>query len=176
MPLTILVDADACPVKEEIYRVAQRHGVPVILVANDWLRFPRGGLVSLQVVGKEFDAADSWIVDKCAELGEPPSAPGALSRQRSKASAIVITADILLADACLAKGAQVISPRGKVFGANNIGGAVTARNLAAERRDGVMNKSGELLQSKGGAPAMSKADRSKFLEGLHLLLEREKRR
>ena len=69
-----------------------------------------------------------------------------------------------------------LTPSGKVFDASNIGGAVTTRNMTAERRDGVMNKSGELLQSKGGAPAMSKADRSKFLEGLHILLERDKRR
>ena len=84
--LTILVDADACPVKDEIYKVADRHRVPVTLVANDFLRFPRGGLVSLQVVSDVFDAADDWIAEAAT------------------ARSVVITADILLAQRCLEIG------------------------------------------------------------------------
>jgi uncharacterized protein len=104
MTLRILVDADACPVKEEIYRVAYRHEVSVVIVANSYFRVPDHPLVSKQVVSDGFDAADDWI----AETANPRS--------------IVITADILLADRALKVGATVIGNNGRPFTAGSIGG------------------------------------------------------
>jgi uncharacterized protein len=148
--LCILVDADACPVKEEIYRVAYRHDVPVVIVANSHFRVPDHPLITKQVVSDGFDAADDWIAEK------------------SDAQTVVITADILLADHCLKAGATVIGNNGKAFTAASIGGAIATRAIMADLRAGA----GEGI---GGPAPFSKADRSRFLQELDTVLVRLKR-
>jgi uncharacterized protein YaiI (UPF0178 family) len=138
--LHIYVDADACPVKQEVYRVASRCCLEVTLVANSRLRVPHERWLALQVVGGGLDAADDWIVDH-VEAGD-----------------IVITADILLANRCLAAGARVIGPAGKPFTEENIGQAVATRELLSELRG-----AGEIT---GGPSPLSKRDRSRFLQQL----------
>jgi uncharacterized protein YaiI (UPF0178 family) len=138
--LHIFIDADACPVKQEVYRVAKRYGLNVTLVANSWMRTPDEPGISLEVVKDDFDAADDWIVD-----GSGPDD-------------IVITADILLAGRCLQEGARVIGPTGKPFTEENIGAAIATRELLAELR-----VTGEVA---GGPPPMDKRDRSRFLQQL----------
>ncbi len=150
-PLHILVDADACPVKDEIYKVAWRLEVPVTLVSNQHLRIPAHPLVSKQVVGAGFDAADDWI----AEASGPAS--------------VVITADILLADRCIKAGATVISNSGKPFTANSIGAAVATRAIMADLR------AGATAPGIGGPAPFSKVDRSRFLSALDEALVRLKR-
>ncbi len=142
----ILVDADACPVKDEVYKVAWRHGVPVTIVSNSRLRIPEHPLVGRVVVGDAFDAADDWIVERAA--------PGVA----------VVTADILLADRCLKAGAVVLSPNGRAFTASSIGAAVATRAIMADLRAG-----GDAV---GGPPPFAKADRSRFLSALDELLVR----
>lgn len=147
MPLAILVDADACPVKEEIYRVALRHRVPVTVVSNAPFRIPDSPLVTRVVVSGSFDAADDWI----AERAGPRS--------------VVITGDILLADRCLKAGATVIGNNGKPFTAGSIGGAIATRAIMADLRAGA--------DGPGGGPAaFSRADRSRFLQALDTALVR----
>ncbi len=148
-PPHILVDGDACPVKEEIYKVAERHSVLVTIVANSYFRVPRDPMIKQVVVSSDFDAADDYIADA--------------ANQKS----IVITADILLADRALKKGATVIAPNGKPFTENSIGGAVATRAIMADLRAGVENI--------GGPPPFSKADRSRFLSSLDEALVRLKR-
>jgi uncharacterized protein YaiI (UPF0178 family) len=145
----ILVDADACPVKEEIYKVAFRHAVPVTIVSNSLIRIPAHELVSRVVVGDGFDAADDWIAG------------------RADANAVCITADILLADRCLKAGAVVIAPNGKPFTDNSIGGAIAMRALMADLR-----ANGDVI---GGPPPFSKSDRSRFLSALDAALVRLRR-
>lgn len=140
----ILVDADACPVKEEIYKVAFRHEVPVVIVSNAWLRVPPHPLVRRQVVSDGFDAADDWIADEAGE------------------GTVVITADILLADRALKAGAAVLAPTGKQFTLNSIGAAIATRAIMADLRAG-----GEQL---GGPAPFTKTDRSRFLEALDRVL------
>lgn len=142
----ILVDADACPVKEEVYKVAYRHEVPVTVVSNSFIRLPDHPLIERVVVGSDFDAADDWI----AESADPGS--------------VVITADILLADRCIKAGAAVIAPNGKPFTANSIGAAVATRAIMSDLRAG-----GDIV---GGPPPFSKADRSRFLSALDEALVR----
>jgi len=146
----ILVDADACPVKDEIYRVAWRREVPVTIVSNSHLRVPDHPLIARVVVGTGFDAADDWIAE--AANGE----------------AVVITADILLADRCLKAGATVISPNGKPFTTGSIGAAIATRAIMADLRAG-----GDQL---GGPAPFAKADRSRFLSALDEALVRIARR
>lgn len=141
MSAMILVDADACPVKDEIYRVAWRHEVPVRIVANSHLRVPDHPLIERVVVSDGFDAADDWIAQQAA----PRS--------------IVITADILLADRCLKAGATVLAPTGKPFTSASIGPAIATRAIMADLRAGADGITG------GPAP-FSKADRSNFLQAL----------
>ncbi len=148
-PVTILVDADACPVKDEIYRVAWRHEVPVVIVANDFLRIPDHPLISRQVVSDAFDAADDWIAE------------------RADARSVVVTGDILLADRCLKAGAKVLSHNGKAFDAASIGGAIATRAIMQDLRAGM---DGPLGPSGGGPPPFSKADRSRFLQALDRVL------
>jgi len=136
----ILVDADACPVKDEIYKVAWRREVPVTVVSNAWLRVPDHPLIERVVVSGAFDAADDWIA-------------GA-----ADAKAVVVTGDILLADRCLKSGATVIGPNGKPFTAASIGGAVATRAILADLRAGA--------GITGGPPPFAKADRSRFLQAL----------
>ena len=137
----ILVDADACPVKEEIYRVAFRHSVAVVIVANSYFRIPNHALITKQVVSDGFDAADDWIAD----TANPQS--------------VVITNDILLADRCLRVGATVLGNNGKEFTSNSIGAAIATRAIMADLRAGI----GEGI---GGPAPFSKADRSSCLQAL----------
>ena len=140
-PIRILIDADACPVKDEIYRVALRHQVPVSVVSNSPFRVPDSELVTRVVVPGEFDAADDWIAE------------------RADARSVVITGDILLADRCLKAGAVVIGHNGKPFTHGSIGGAIATRAIMADLRAGADGITG------GPAP-FSKADRSRFLQAL----------
>jgi len=138
--MQILVDADACPVKEEIYKVAFRHAVSVTIVSNSPIRTPAHGLINRVVVSDGFDAADDWIAE------------------RADGATVCITADILLADRCLKAGAIVIGPNGKPFTANSIGSAVATRAIMADLR-----ANGDAI---GGPPPFTKADRSRFLSAL----------
>ena len=140
----IFVDADSCPVKEEVYRVALRHKVPVKIVANSYMNVSRSELVELIVVGSDFDAADDYIA------------------QRATEDAVVVTADILLADRCLKAEAAVIAPNGVLFTPNSIGAAIATRGIMEDLRAG-----GE---QHGGPPPFSKTDRSRFLSSLHDVL------
>ena len=140
----ILVDADACPVKDEVYKVAWRLDIPVTIVSNSPIRVPAHPLIERVVVSDAFDAADDWIAQSAG--------PGA----------VVVTADILLADRCLKAGAAVLSPTGKPFTTSSIGAAVATRAIMADLRAG-----GNQL---GGPAAFSKADRSRFLQTLDTML------
>jgi uncharacterized protein YaiI (UPF0178 family) len=144
--IRILVDADACPVKDEVFRVAYRTRTPVVVVANSYMRLPEHALISRVVVGDGMDAADDYIADDADGLS------------------IVITADILLAQRCLDKSATVIAPNGKPFTDAGIGNAVATRNIMADIRAG-----GE---QTGGPPPFTKADRSRFLNALDAALVR----
>src|SRR3954447_7099960 len=149
--IRILVDADACPVKEEVYRVAFRRDVPVKVVSNSHMRVPAHPLIERVVVSDKFDAADDWIVEAADER------------------AVVVTGDILLADRCLKKGATVIGPNGKPFTSASIGGAIATRAIMADLRvaaDGVA----------GGPAPFARADRSRFLQALDEALVRLARR
>jgi uncharacterized protein YaiI (UPF0178 family) len=143
--LHIFIDADACPVKNEVYRVAEREGLEVTLVSNSPMRIPETPGVSIEVVGGGFDAADDWIVDHV----QPDD--------------IVITADVLLADRCLKSGAWVLGTSGKPFTSNNIGSAVATRNLMTDLRG-----AGEIT---GGPRPLTKRDRSLFLQNLHQMIQ-----
>ena len=148
--LHIFVDADACPVKQEVYRVAGRCGLNVTLVANSWMRVPNDSWIALEVVAGGFDAADDWI----AEHVQPHD--------------IVVTADILLANRCLKKDARVIGPTGKPFTDNNIGDAVATRDLLA-----LLRETGEV---SGGPPPLKKRDRSRFLQQLDEVIQTIRRK
>ena len=150
-PITIYVDADACPVKDEIYRVAWRHEVPVVIVSNSHLRIPDHALVSRVVVSDAFDAADDYVAERAGE------------------NSIIITADILLADRCIKTGSSVLAPNGKPFTPDSIGAAVATRAIMADLRAGMGT------ENIGGPPPFSKKDRSKFLSSLDELLVRLKR-
>jgi len=143
--LNIYVDADACPVKSEVYRVADRYRLEVMLVANSRMRIPKEGRVVLKVVADGLDAADNWIADH-AEAGD-----------------IVVTADIPLASRCIEKGARVIGPTGKPFTEDNIGPAVAGRALMADLRS-----AGEVT---AGPPPLKKRDRSRFLQALENVIQ-----
>jgi uncharacterized protein YaiI (UPF0178 family) len=142
----ILVDADACPVKDEIYRVAYRREVPVRVVSNSWLRVPDHPQIERVVVSDRFDAADDWIVEA------------------ANAATVVVTGDILLADRCLKKGATVIGHNGKPFTSASIGGAIATRAIMADLRAGAGDA--------GGPAPFAKADRSRFLQALDEALVR----
>ena len=148
--LHIFVDADACPVKQEVYRVARRYRLDVTLVANSWMRIPSERWITLEVVGAELDAADDWIVEHV----QPHD--------------IVITGDIPLASRCLKKGSSVIGLTGKLFTENNIGDAVAIRNLLSELRE-----AGEIT---GGPPPLKKRDRSRFLQQLDEVIQSIRRK
>jgi uncharacterized protein YaiI (UPF0178 family) len=144
--MRILVDADACPVKDEIYKVAFRRAVPVTIVSNSPIRIPVHPLITREIVSSSFDAADDWIAE------------------RADSATIVITADILLADRCLKAGAAVIAPNGKPFTTSSIGAAIATRAIMADLRGG-----GDQI---GGPPPFSKNDRSRFLSSLDEALVR----
>ncbi len=140
-PVTILIDADACPVKDEIYRVAERYRAEVRVVSNAPFRIPASPRVKRVVVSDSFDAADDWIAEA------------------ADARSVVITADILLADRCLKAGARVLKHNGEAFTPASIGGAIATRAIMADLRAG--------MDGVGGGPApFSKADRSRFLQAL----------
>ena len=143
--LHIFVDADACPVKQEVYQVARRYGLSVTLVANSWMRVPPERGLALEVVGDELDAADDWIAE------------------RVRADDIVVTADILLASRCLQAGSRVIGPAGKPFTEDNIGDAVATRDLLAQLR--------EAGAVTGGPAPLTKRDRSRFLQRLDEVIQ-----
>ena len=143
--IQILVDADACPVKDEIYRVAWRHEAQVKVVSNSRMRVPEHPLIERVVVSDGFDAADDWIAE------------------HASASSVVVTGDILLAERCLKAGAQVLKHDGRAFDAASIGGAIATRAIMEDLRAG-MDGIG------GGPPPFGKADRSNFLQSLDRVL------
>jgi hypothetical protein len=146
MPIHIYVDADACPVKEDILKVAARHGLRVTFIGNRWMRGLDHPLVDQVVAPEGLDAADNLIAEKI-EAGD-----------------LVVTADIPLAGRCLAKGARGIDHRGKVFDEGSIGMAVAVRDLMTSLRD--------TDQINGGGPSgYSKQDRSRFLDGLERVVQ-----
>lgn len=145
----IYVDADACPVKPEVYRVAERHGLVVHIVSNSGMMVPRHPLLRQVVVGQGADAADDWIAE------------------RVTAADIAVTADILLAARCVERGACALSPAGRRFDAQSIGMAVAMRNLMQDLR--------EAGTVEGHNPAFTKKDRSRFLEALEAAVQASKR-
>ncbi|MEM7666388.1 MAG: YaiI/YqxD family protein [Pseudomonadota bacterium] len=144
-PVTILIDADACPVKDEVYRVADRFKAEVRVVSNSPFRIPDNPRIKRVVVDDGFDAADDWIAD------------------HADARSVVITGDILLAERCLKAGAQVLAHNGKPFDAASIGSAIATRAIMEDLRAG-MDGVG------GGPPPFGKADRSRFLQSLDRVL------
>ncbi len=148
-PITIYVDADACPVKAEIYRVAERHRLPVTVVANQPIAVPREDWITRVHVGGGPDVADDWIAERAGK-GD-----------------VVVTADVPLADRCVKAGASVISPTGRAFTEASIGMALATRNLLDDLRS-----AGEVT---GGPKPFSPRDRSAFLSALELAIVRLKR-
>ncbi len=137
----LYVDADACPVKAEAVKVAERHGLPVVFVANAYFPVPRGPLVKLRVVAGSFDAADDWIVEQ------------------ARRDDVVITSDIPLASRCLKLGARVLKPNGQRYTDDNIGDALATRELMADLR---------AQGARSGPPPFTPRDRSRFLDALEL--------
>lgn len=144
--IAIYVDADACPVKDEILKVAYRHELPVYFVSNQWMRMETGPLVQKIVVPDGPDEADNWIADHIDKYG------------------IAITSDIPLAKRCLEAGAEVIGPTGKPFSQDNIGMALAMRELKAHLR--------ETGESKGYNASFTKADRSQFLQSIEGIINK----
>ncbi len=148
--LHIFIDADACPVKDEVYRVAGRCRLKVTLVANSWMRTPDERWIALEVVGDASDEADDWIVEHVEQ------------------SDIVITADVPLASRCVKAGARVIGPTGKPFTDDNIGQVLATRDLLTELRG-----AGEVT---GGPPPLNQRDRSRFLQQLDQVIQSIRRK
>ncbi|RZN31745.1 YaiI/YqxD family protein [Bradyrhizobium sp. Leo121] len=149
-PTRIYVDADACPVKDEVYRVALRHGLAVSVVAGNFIRVPQDPLIERVAAGSGINAADDWIAERAGD-GD-----------------IVITADIPLASRCVKAGADVIAPNGKPFTEQSIGMTLAMRNLMTDLRS-----SGEIT---GGPRSFSPRDRSAFLSALDTAIRRIQRR
>ncbi len=146
----VFVDADACPVKQEVYRVARRHGLRVKLVSNSWMQTPPDELIELIVVGGGLDVADDWIAEHVS--GDD----------------IVITADIPLASRCLEKDAVVLGPKGRAFTEDMIGDALASREILSQMRDvGI---------ATGGPAPFQKQDRSRFLHALDEAIRTVQRR
>jgi len=143
--IQIYVDADACPVKNEVYKVAARFKLNVILVSNSYMRIPYEDNIKLMVVSNGFDAADNWIAEQVA------------------ANDIVVTTDIPLASRCLEKNARVIDPKGKLFSKDSIGEALASRDLSAYLRD--------MGAISGGPAPFSPQDRSRFLQQLDIQIQ-----
>ena len=139
------MDADACPVKDEVFRVAKRYGLRVFVVSNGRIRVPDDPLVEMIVVTGHFDAADAWIAERITETD------------------VAVTSDIPLASLCLARGARVVDPKGKVFTPESIGDALANRELMAYLRD-----SGSIT---GGPAPFEARDRSRFLQKLDDLVQ-----
>ena len=136
----IYVDSDGCPVKQEVVRVAKRHGLGVTFVSGSWMRLPEEWGAKLVVAGKKFDAADDWIAGHAAKYD------------------VVVTADVPLAHRCVKAGASVIGPQGRLFTAENIGNVLATRDLLH-----VLRGAGEIT---GGPAPFQKEDRSRFLQVL----------
>ena len=149
-PMRIFIDADACPVKDETYKVAARYGLRVIVVSNSFIRLPVSPLIQRQMVDAGPDVADDWI----AENAEPGD--------------IVVTNDIPLADRVLKAGAAAIAPNGRTFTADSIGAALAQRSIMEHIRS-----TGEIT---GGPKAFEPADRSRFLQALDEAVHRERRK
>ena len=147
--LKIYIDADACPVKAEVFRVAERYELGVTLVSNTWMNTPASSRIQLQVVDGKFDAADDWIVNHV------------------QTDDIVITADIPLAARCLEKGARVLGSKGRVFTKDNIGDIMATREIMSHLRD--------LGTMTGGPAPFQKKDRSRFLQSLDQMIQAIKR-
>ncbi|MEM8813849.1 MAG: YaiI/YqxD family protein [Pseudomonadota bacterium] len=145
----IYVDADACPVKDEVMRVAERHDLPVHFVSNAFMRLPDDPLVRRVIVGNDADAADDWIAEHIL------------------AADVAVTADIPLAARCLEKGAAVIGPTGKPFTRDNIGNALALRALTSDLRDA------GTIQTYN--PSFTHKDRSHFLQALETAVRRQKK-
>jgi uncharacterized protein YaiI (UPF0178 family) len=143
--LDIYIDADACPVKEEVYRVAERYQLKVFLVANKWMSMPASPRHEVVVASAGFDGVDDWIVEHI------------------QAGDIVITADILLADRCVKGQARVLGPKGIEFTEDNIGSAVASRELMQNLR--------HMGEMRGGPAPMEKKDRSQFLGKLDQIIQ-----
>lgn len=141
----IFIDADGCPVKEEVYRVAERYQLNVVLVANKPLNLPLNPLLEMVVVKGNFDATDDWIFDQC------------------QAFDVVVTADILLAERCVKKSARVLGHKGDEFTEDNIGSAVASRELMQNLR--------HMGEVRGGPAPMDKQARSKFLATLDRIIQ-----
>lgn len=148
--IEIYVDADACPVKDEILRVATRHNLKIHIVSNSWMRLENSPLINRVVVSEGPDVADDWIADNIGPTD------------------IAITADIPLADRCIKKGASVIGSNGKPFTQDSIGMALAMRNLMTELRE-----TGEIT---GGPSGFTKQNRSNFLSALEDTIQSIKRR
>jgi uncharacterized protein YaiI (UPF0178 family) len=148
-PIAIFVDADACPVKSEVYRVAERHRLKVLVVTNSAIAVPRDDRVERVVVGSGFDAADDWIAERAG--------PGD----------VVVTADVPLASRCVKAGAAVLSPNGRAFDENSIGMALATRDLLHDLR-----AAGAVT---GGPKPFGPRDRSAFLSALDRAVVRLKR-
>ena len=142
--LDIFIDADGCPVKDEVYRVAQRYGLTVYLVSNSWMRAPAAPWLRQVVVESGFNVADDWIVEHVAEHD------------------IVITGDIPLASRCIAKGARALGLKGLPFTEDNIGGVLATRDLLHELRE-------QGAKTRGPEP-FAKQDRSRFLQALDTMI------
>ncbi|MEC9199786.1 MAG: YaiI/YqxD family protein [Pseudomonadota bacterium] len=147
----IYVDADACPVKEEIERIATRHKIPVAMVCNGGLRPSRNPLIELVIVPEGPDVADMWIADRATEAD------------------LVITNDIPLAAKCVESGAEVLRPNGEPLTAKNIGNVLATRDLMADLRAADPFR-------QGGGKGFTKADRSRFLQAMEDALRRLKRK
>ena len=148
--IRIFVDADACPVKPEIYRVAERYALKTFVVANSYMAVPRSDLIERVIVAEGLDAADDWIVERAGETD------------------IVVTADIPLAGRCIRKGAAVIAPTGKPFTEDSIGMALATRDLLTDLRS-----AGATTR---GPPPLTRQDLSRFLSALDLAVTRIKRK
>jgi uncharacterized protein len=148
--IRIFVDADACPVKSEVYRVAERYGLKVFIVANSFMNVPRSDMIERVIVSEGPDVADNWIVERVTE------------------NDIVITADIPLAGRCVRKGATVIGPTGKPFTDDSIGMALATRDLLTDLRS-----AGATTR---GPPPLSRQDISRFLSALDLAVTRLQRK
>ena len=148
-PIEIFIDADACPVKDEVYRVAARHGLKTYVVANSFMNIPRDPMIERVIVPGTFDAADDWIAE------------------RARRGAVVITSDVPLADRCVKAGADVLAPNGRAFTSASIGMAVAMRELMVDLR--------AMGDVTGGPRAFSPRDRSAFLSAIDLAIVRLKR-
>jgi uncharacterized protein len=143
--LKIFIDADGCPVKDEVYKVAERYKIQVLLVANKSMKYPPSPLIEMQVVSGSFDAADDWIID------------------HSKTHDIVITNDILLADRCLKQKVRALGSKGEEFTEDNIGSMLAMRELNQNLR--------HMGENRGGPSPMDKSARSKFLSQLDKIIQ-----